>query len=148
MPKIITCTKRFPSVPFGHRQPDHEGHCRMIHGHNWTIEVEFIAKNLDKHGFVIDFGSLKTLKAKIDEFDHALVLNETDPALDHLVACLDTENLAMIRTVPDCSAEGLAKYFFDIFEYIINAHTMGRASVKRVTVFEDEKNSATVAVTI
>ena len=64
---MITCTKRYDNLPFAHRQPNHEGHCSLIHGHNWSFEFEFKASKLDGNGFVIDFGDLKWP-------DHALAI--------------------------------------------------------------------------
>ena len=81
----ITCSKTYTDLPFAHRQPSHQGHCALIHGHNWSFEFEFAADKLDECGFVIDFGKLKWLKDWINErFDHTLVLNESDPMLDFL----------------------------------------------------------------
>lgn len=151
--KIITCTKRFPSVPFAHRQPNSDGHCKYIHGHGWVVEVEFISRERDQCGFVMDFGKLQSLKDILKRFDHSLVLNETDPELPNLKDSLyplssKKENFAIIITVPDCSSEGLADYFFEKFATIIYQETGGRVTVKRVTVFEDEKNSATCEVAL
>jgi len=39
---MITCTKKFGEYPFAHRQPLHDGMCKLVHGHNWTFEVEFV----------------------------------------------------------------------------------------------------------
>jgi 6-pyruvoyltetrahydropterin/6-carboxytetrahydropterin synthase len=69
---MLTCSKTYKDIPFAHRQPLHKGHCSKIHGHNWTIVIEFEATELDANGFVVDFGNLKYLKAFIDEhLDHA-----------------------------------------------------------------------------
>lgn len=140
----ITCTKRYNDIPFAHRQPKHAGHCRFVHGHNWGFEFEFAATELDDCGFVIDFGGLKDVKRELDHMlDHKLVLNEDDPLLEELgkaqALCGDG-----VRTVPDCSCEGLARYVFDMVNSHVMAMTNGRVSVVRCTCFEDSKNSATV----
>lgn len=144
----FNCTKTFPSVPFAHRAPSHDGHCALIHGHNWTLTVEFSAKDRDENGFVFDFGKCFALKQLIGKFDHALVLNQTDPMLKHIeIALIDSAPhhtpLAKLVTVPDCSCEGLAGYFLQTFDKIVMAETNRRARVHRVTLHEDEKNSAT-----
>lgn len=149
MKTLTSCTKRYSDIPFAHRQPAHEGHCALIHGHNWSFEFEFVAKEKDECGFVIDFGKLKPLKKWIDDkFDHALILNESDPQLTSFRQLLDPqsalkEQFARIVTLPDCSAEGLAEYLFEQSDIIVKELSQERVAVKRVTVFEDSKNSAT-----
>ena len=153
----ITCTKKYIDLPFAHRQPNHTGHCAWLHGHDWSFEFTFAAKELDECGFVVDFGRLKPLKALLEEFDHALVLNTDDPWLTHLkfhlVDATDTisddnpecRDLANIIEVPDCSAEGLAVYFLEKASQLIEEITGGRATVTKVVVAEDSKNTATAA---
>lgn len=144
----VTCIKKFSNLPFAHRQPNHSGHCALIHGHNWDFEFEFQAKGLDANGFVIDFGDLKWLRAWLEaQFDHTLVLNTDDPFLRYLLDATDTDgdrpSLANIVTVPNCGAEGLAKYVFEQVNDMLRRLTLDRVSLRRVTVFEDLKNSAT-----
>jgi hypothetical protein len=52
--------------------------------------------------------------------------------------------LAELRIVPDCSSEGLAKYVALEVTNRLTTEYGGRVALKRVTVFEDSKNSATV----
>ncbi|KZK85599.1 6-carboxy-5,6,7,8-tetrahydropterin synthase [Pseudovibrio sp. Ad46] len=49
-----------------------EGHpCARLHGHNYIVVIELASKDLDEHGFVVDFTELKPLKRFIDdELDH------------------------------------------------------------------------------
>lgn len=148
---MTTCTKLISDLPFAHRQPKHRGHCSLIHGHNWSFEFEFQATELDENMFVVDFGDLKWLKLWLEEnFDHTLVLNNDDPMLNYLRSALDTQCgerdgvlLAKIVTVPNCGAEGLAKYIYESVNESLLAIYNGRVSLARLTVFEDSKNSAT-----
>jgi 6-pyruvoyltetrahydropterin/6-carboxytetrahydropterin synthase len=148
---ILTCSKRYDDLPFAHRQPNHDGHCAWIHGHNWSFEFEFAADTPDECGFVIDFGKLKWLRAWIEErFDHTLVLNEDDPHLPYLRSALDTQPgdrgvgpFAKIIALPDCSSEGLSRWLFETVNSLLAAQTDGRVSVVKVRVIEDSRNSAT-----
>lgn len=138
-----TCTKIWPDIPFAHRAPLHDGHCKLIHGHNWDLEVTFGADTTDPNGFVMDFGKLKDVKAWIDkDFDHALVLNQTDPLLEKFFDFLQPLGLLNITAVLDCSCEGLAKHFYDEVNMLIGKATSGRVRVLNVTLHEDSKNSA------
>jgi len=146
MKDLITCTKIYRDIPFAHRQHNHDGHCAWLHGHNWEIEIEFQSHSLDVNGFVIDFGKLKFIKRWIDEnLDHALLLNESDPEREYLESVLIYNGVpfAKIVVVPDGSAEGLAQYFWATFDAMVRQETGDRVWIRRVTVREDSKNSAT-----
>ena len=55
-----------------HRLTDYEGKCKRIHGHNWIVDIVLTTnRELDKTGFVVDFGDLKKI---VDKFDHMLIL--------------------------------------------------------------------------
>lgn len=149
-----TATKVFKDIPFAHRQPNHSGHCRLIHGHNWTIGITMIAGELDKCGFVQDFGEMKEIKEWITKnLDHRLLLNSDDPILTPPAPpdppdlanpfLRGLEQVAEITTVPDCSCEGLARTFHETFDGMLNDKSGGRVRVLRVEVEEDSKNSAT-----
>ncbi|MDW4548782.1 6-carboxytetrahydropterin synthase QueD [Defluviimonas sp. D31] len=52
-----------------HLPGDHP--CARLHGHNYVVEVELAAAELDANGFVRDYRELAPLKAHIDEtLDH------------------------------------------------------------------------------
>lgn len=149
---MITATKRYIDIPFAHRQPEHPGHCQKIHGHNWGIELTFGASRLDKCGFVMDFGDLKEIKEWIAQnLDHRILLNISDPILESIEPAplgmpsflQDLEKVADITEVEDCSCEGLARTFHEIFDQIVSEKTGGRVHILRVKVEEDSKNSAT-----
>jgi 6-pyruvoyltetrahydropterin/6-carboxytetrahydropterin synthase len=144
-----TCSKTYPDFPFGHRQPSHAGHCRFVHGHNWSFHFTFEADCLDECGFVVDFGGLQWLKELLNWwFDHTTVLNEDDPLLDYfqrddINGGPDSMGLYDLRVVPDCSCEGLAKFVFELADGALHLQTDGRVRVKALTLHEDSKNSAT-----
>lgn len=67
-------TKRFQISKRLHFSASHalrdlpDGHpCGRLHGHNYGVRIFVSADELDKVGFVVDFGVLKTL---VDELDH------------------------------------------------------------------------------
>lgn len=52
------------AVPEGHK-------CRRLHGHNYEVEVECRADDLDERGMVVDYFDLAPVKALIDDrLDH------------------------------------------------------------------------------
>lgn len=76
------CTRIF-RIDAAHRVLEHKSKCKHLHGHSYTIEVQLWAPNLDKMGFVLDFGDIKELFGTwLDTFwDHNVILNSRDPIL-------------------------------------------------------------------
>lgn len=141
---MLTCSKLYTDFPFAHRAPNHEGHCKFIHGHNWSFQLTFIARERDLNGFVMDFGKLKDLRAKFNDcFDHTLLVNVKDPLAKSIKNFLTASQIDNLRVVDDCSCEGIAKMVWRFADLFVYERTNGRVRVSRVVVYEDTKNSAT-----
>jgi len=149
-----TCTKHYADLPFAHRQHNHDGHCALIHGHNWAFTFTFEADQLDSNGFVIDFGKLKWLRRWLeDHFDHTLVLNSSDSQLEYLQTVLMPVGggepiFAKIVLVPNCGAEGLARWVHGAVTALLTVHASEAVierglRVQSVEVHEDARNHAT-----
>jgi len=142
---MYSCQKTYTDIPFAHRQHRHPGHCSQIHGHNWSITFTFTCKELDRCGFVVDFGMLRPVKQWIDEnLDHACVFNRGDPLLDEILAINDScaERVFKPYVVEQCSCEGMAKHLFNVVSEMICEISSGRASIAEVEVIEDSRNRA------
>ena len=136
---MLTCSKTYPDIPLAHRQHQHDGHCRFVHGHSWSIRLTFAATQLDAHGFVVDFGKLKYLQAWIDEhLDHAIMLAEDDDAgramVDH------QPELFKPFWVEHASCEGLTHAVRDAFVELVKQHEGDRVTITAVEVWEDPRN--------
>ena len=81
MQKIIISRKiEFDAA---HRVYGHEGKCKYLHGHRYSLEAEFSATTLDALGRVIDFS---VIKERVGEWinthwDHNTILWEQDKPL-------------------------------------------------------------------
>lgn len=68
------------SVESGHILSKHPGNCRFPHGHSRRVEVVLEADSLDANDMVCDFKRVSALiKAFIEQFDHAMCVNTSDP---------------------------------------------------------------------
>lgn len=144
----LTCRKQYTDIPWAHRQHKHDGHCALIHGHNWSLNITFACRETDGNGFVVDFGKLKYIKAWIENnLDHACIFNADDP-LREKFAAVGGSAAWKIYTVPNCSCEGMAQHLFDIFDSLVQQDTSGRAYLVSLEVIEDSKNSATFAIPV
>tara|TARA_R110002074_G_scaffold143898_1_gene291249 strand:- start:637 stop:1080 length:444 start_codon:yes stop_codon:yes gene_type:complete len=138
----LVCIKAYSGIPFAHRAPFHDGHCRFVHGHNWGFVFTFKSITNDINNFVFDFGKLKELKAELCELDHALVIAYNDPAIETFQA-LENDDLCKLVILPSTSCEGIAEYFLNKANDIVGRNSNGRVACINCKVIEDENNSAT-----
>lgn len=139
------------SKTFGHnlglsccfRQHKAQSHCRLLHGYALEIRVEFQAEELDARNWVVDFGSLKSFKGRLeDTFDHKLLVAEDDPELDFLCS-LAGMGLAEVVVVEATGCERFAKLIYEFAQlWLQDNGYSGRCKVASVEVREHAGNSA------
>ena len=135
-------TKRFWNFPCCHRQHKHEGHCRFVHGYSREFKFWFEARELDENNFVVDYSSLKDLKAWLDHmFDHTVLINADDPELPWFRQAHD-RGLLDLRAMESVSIEATAKLVFEYADRMVREQTGGRCWVAKTMVAENDKNSA------
>lgn len=111
-----TSTKAYTELgPVAYRQWRADSHCNQIHGYALSFKFEFEADDLDSRNWVVDYGSLRPLKDKLEEwFDHTLLVAEDDPMRAEILN-LGTLGIAKPVMVAKTGCEGLAEF---IYEYI------------------------------
>ena len=116
------CLKIVTDFASAHTLRDYPGACSRMHGHNWKVEVEVIATELDEIGMAIDFKAIKKATKQVtDELDHRY-LNEIVP--------FDKINP---------TAENLSKFIYDSVKKKLPDSVM----MSRVTVWESARYGAT-----
>lgn len=139
-------TKRIGPISTGHRQWRDDGHCAWLHGYARYIQFTF-AGELDHRQWVVDFGDLKDVKARIeDTWDHKFLIASDDPHLEEIRAL---EQFNVIRvSVMDVEQghgpgiEGSCKWVYDTINPMILEKTGGRACISKVEIWEHENNTA------
>jgi 6-pyruvoyltetrahydropterin/6-carboxytetrahydropterin synthase len=102
-----------------HTLREYPGACARMHGHNWKIEVEVIARALDEVGMGVDFKVIKTAARDIGErLDHRY-LNELEPF-----------------TEINPTAENIAAYFY---RELVQTLNNDRIRVGSVTLWETDR---------
>lgn len=139
-----TVTKQYRDLPAAHRQHNHDGHCRFVHGHNWGFDITLTCDKLDDNGFVVDVGKLKAIKDFLNHwFDHTLLINDTDPWKDRYLDA-HTDGLVDVRIVSNCGMEELARFVLEsvaMLPLMLCADAQLRGlRVDEVVVWEDSKN--------
>lgn len=125
------------------RQHRADSHCKYIHGYSLEIRIEFGATDLDARGWVVDFGSLKGLKARLEQtFDHKLLVASDDPMLDYLLSLKDV-GLADVVVVEGTGCEAFARMVCEMAsEHLEDIQQNLRCWVHSVEVREHGANSA------
>jgi len=88
-----------------HRLSKHAGECSNLHGHRYLVCAE-LSGEVNDQGMVMDFSVFKDrLNSCTQMFDHAVILNSSDPLVD----CLQPMGIAIRVLDYDPTAECLAK---------------------------------------
>lgn len=84
---MVTCTKRI-EFDAAHRLLSHKGLCWNLHGHRYALEVTLSGTPDPKTGLLRDFSDVKSIVEEhvVSEWDHACLVNESDPILPVLVS--------------------------------------------------------------
>jgi 6-pyruvoyltetrahydropterin/6-carboxytetrahydropterin synthase len=119
-----------------HRLPWHEGLCKNLHGHSYTMYVE-IEGEQDERGLLMDFKDLKSCFSELVEaWDHATVVDVNDADLLSIVRERDWKHYVLPY---DSTAENMCVY---VAEYAISNHrdilVAHRVHTIRVRISETE----------
>lgn len=125
------------------RQWRADSHCKYLHGYALSIKFVFEADELDDKKWVVDFGSMKTLRAQIENMlDHKTVVAKDDPLLDTFIA-IDKAGLIQLVVVEDVGCEAFAEKLFALATYWLVAAGYGnRVRLVSCEVSEHGANSA------
>jgi 6-pyruvoyltetrahydropterin/6-carboxytetrahydropterin synthase len=125
------------------RQHKADSHCKYLHGYALAVRLEFAADELDVRNWVVDFGSLKSLKGWLElTFDHRLLVAEDDPAKEQFME-LNRLGLARVILVPATGCEAFAEMIFGAAEVWLKDNGYApRVRLRSVEVREHGANSA------
>ena len=138
----FTCSKSFQNYPCCHRQWQHKGHCRFVHGYSRSFTFWFGAERLDENGFVVDFSSLKILEEKlISQFDHTFLVNSDDPLISKWETLHD-EGALDLRIMKNVGMESSAELVWEWANSLLLAKDAGRTCCWRAEARENDLNAA------
>ena len=140
MNKKIEITRRL-EFDAGHRIPNHEGHCRHIHGHRYVIEITLLGDILNHQGYaddgmVLDFGDIKKLANElvVNKWDHAFLVAKEDQLLVNFLASIPDHKTVILDVIP--TVENLAQTAFSILEPVFRNNFSGRLNLNRLRLYE------------
>lgn len=125
------------------RQWKASSHCNLLHGYALSVKFEFFADELDEKNWVVDFGSLKSLKAWLEtKFDHTLLVAHDDPARGYFERMTEL-NLARVIIVEAIGCEAFAKLIYQQgILWLVERGYFPRVGISSVEVREHGANSA------
>lgn len=112
--KYVMTKEWHQSFPCAYRQYKADSHCNKIHGYAFSIKLFFGSDELDIRNWVygMDYGGLKELKKILeDQFDHTLLVAETDPDIDWYKEA-EKRGIAKLTILPKLGCEGLADQLY------------------------------------
>jgi 6-pyruvoyltetrahydropterin/6-carboxytetrahydropterin synthase len=123
-----------------HRLPFHEGGCRNIHGHSYSMTVE-ISGEPDRNGMVLDYFDLvKIVEPMVKEIDHAFLCDSSDTLI---VDFLKSSSLKVVFVDFPTTAENISQWFFErLSEYFMPFKNITEL---RIIVSETERTTAEVS---
>lgn len=145
--KKYRSTKTYRQIaPCAYRQWRADSHCNQIHGYAFSFHFEFETDDLDARNWAFDYGGLRPLKDKLEEwFDHTLLVAQDDPMRDELLR-LGQLGLAKITEVEKTGCEGLADFLYEYINTIFlpscGKTEADRLWCSRVEVRETDSNMA------
>jgi 6-pyruvoyltetrahydropterin/6-carboxytetrahydropterin synthase len=104
-----------------HRLRGYQGDCEQLHGHNYKVEIEIRATQLDALGMGVDFRAIReAAREVVGVLDHRL-LNEIPPF-----------------TEVNPTAENIAVYVYEQLGRLLDGE---HARVHAVTIWETDRDS-------
>ena len=118
-------------------------HCNLLHGYALSVKFIFASADLDIRNWVVDFGSMKSLKTMLeDTFDHTLLVASDDPCIE-LLKNLGSCGVARVVEVPATGCEAFAQMIFECTKLWLQSNGYApRVSLYSVEVAEHGANSA------
>lgn len=125
------------------RQWRADSHCRFVHGYALAFKFTFEAAELDARNWVVDFGSLKSLKGVLERtFDHKTIVAEDDPQLDWFKEAHKRGVLDLV-VLPAGGCEKFAEYVYGVADVWLHDNGYApRVRLRSVEVMEHGANSA------
>ncbi|MDH2997644.1 6-carboxy-5,6,7,8-tetrahydropterin synthase [Pasteurellaceae bacterium LFhippo2] len=106
------------SFDMAHMLDGHDGKCKNLHGHTYTLQVEIsgeLHSEGAKSGMVMDYSDLKAIVKEhiLDKMDHAFIYDLTSEKESKVASLLNDLNSKTFGISARTTAEQMAKYIFD-----------------------------------
>jgi 6-pyruvoyltetrahydropterin/6-carboxytetrahydropterin synthase len=142
--QYVSTKEYIDSFPCAYRQwraddkPNGAPGCNKIHGYSFSVKFYFGANTLDARNWVADYGSLRPLKAFLeDQLDHCLLVAEDDPEIEWFQEA-QSRGIAKVTVLPKLGCEGLADMLYRYVNGVFIPEQWGSGESERVWCFRVE----------
>jgi 6-pyruvoyltetrahydropterin/6-carboxytetrahydropterin synthase len=148
-------------IEYAHRFLGYDGEAQYLHGHHGELTIEVEGEINQKNGFVVPCNNIKRIAWDyLQNFDHALILQEDDPLLPEVLKVYEKQGIkngtpsnttkglpidtALAKAYPECrlvvvkkvaTCENLIELFYSLLKDKLN--------IKKMT-FTSGMNGATI----
>jgi len=135
----FTSTKEYiDEFPVAYKQWKADTHCNKNHGYSFSLKFYFGANELDKRGWVIDYGVLKELKQLLkDQFDHKTLIAYDDPDLERYRQ-LEKDGILDLTVLPGMGCERIADMLYKFVNSVFIPDYLGQVESERVWCYKVE----------
>jgi len=135
----FTSTKEYvDEFPCAYKQWRADTHCNLNHGYSFSIKFYFGANELDRRGWVVDYGGLKELKQILkDQFDHKTIIAADDPDLAKYQQ-LEQDGILALTILPAMGCEMIADMLYKFVNGVYIPDYLGKGEADRVWCYRVE----------
>lgn len=135
----FTSTKEYvDEFPVAYKQWRADTACSQVHGYSYSMKFYFGANELDKRGWVCDYGGLKELKQVLkDQFDHRTLIAHDDPDLEKFKQ-LEKDGILKLTIMPGMGCEMLADMLYKYINSVYIPDYLGKVEADRIWCYKVE----------
>jgi 6-pyruvoyltetrahydropterin/6-carboxytetrahydropterin synthase len=130
--KYVSTKEYVDEFPCAYKQWKADTWCNKNHGYSFSIKFYFGANELDKRGWVVDYGGLKELKQILkDQFDHRTLIAADDPDLEKYQQ-LERDGILDLTVLPAMGCELIADMLYKFVNGVFIPDYWGKGEAERV----------------
>lgn len=136
--KFVSTKEYIDEFPCAYKQWKADTHCNLNHGYSFSIKFYFGANELDKRGWVMDYGGLKELKQILkDQFDHKTLIAVDDPDLEKYQQ-FEKDGILKLTILPAMGCELIADMLYRYMNGVYIPDYLGKSESERVWCYRVE----------
>jgi 6-pyruvoyltetrahydropterin/6-carboxytetrahydropterin synthase len=136
--KYVSTKEYVDEFPCAYKQWKADTHCRLNHGYSFTIKFYFGANQLDRRGWVMDYGGLRELKEILkQQFDHCTLIAADDPDLPKYQQ-LEQDKILKLTVLPAMGCELIADMLYKFVNYVYIPDYLGASEAERIWCYRVE----------
>jgi 6-pyruvoyltetrahydropterin/6-carboxytetrahydropterin synthase len=136
--RYVSTKEYHQEFPCAYKQWRADTHCNLNHGYSFSLRFFFGADELDRRGWVCDYGGLKELKQILkDQFDHRTLIAADDPDLE-TYRQLEQQGILKLTVLPGMGCERIADMLYKFVNGVYIPDYLGQGESQRIWCYRVE----------